>query len=84
MCDSLNAGLVGFGHLVHAAYAARKLNNSRTGDGFDETDLLEHAENMLFAAQANSKALARVTPYIPKDVPKVTWRLDDEEPTESE
>jgi uncharacterized protein (DUF1501 family) len=30
----------------------------------------EHAENMLFAAQANSKALERVTPYIPKDVPK--------------
>src|SRR5262245_44715752 len=25
----------------------------------------EHAENMLFAAQANSKALERVTPYIP-------------------
>lgn len=30
----------------------------------------EHAENMLFAAQANSKALARVTPYIPRDMPK--------------
>src|SRR5262249_47024935 len=30
----------------------------------------EHAENMLFAAQANSKALARVTPYIPKTIPK--------------
>jgi hypothetical protein len=30
----------------------------------------EHAENMLYAAQANSKALARVTPYIPKDVPR--------------
>src|SRR4051794_26037669 len=30
----------------------------------------EHAENMLFAAQVNSKALERVTPYIPKDVPK--------------
>src|SRR5947209_8956733 len=30
----------------------------------------EHAENMLFAAQANSKALARVTPYIPRDIPK--------------
>jgi uncharacterized protein (DUF1501 family) len=30
----------------------------------------EHAENMLFAAQANSKALARVTPYIPKVIPK--------------
>ncbi len=30
----------------------------------------EHAENMLFAAQANSKALERVTPYIPKAIPK--------------
>jgi uncharacterized protein (DUF1501 family) len=30
----------------------------------------EHAENMLFAAQANSKALERVTPYIPKNIPK--------------
>jgi uncharacterized protein (DUF1501 family) len=30
----------------------------------------EHAENMLFAAQANSKALERVTPYIPTAVPR--------------
>ena len=30
----------------------------------------EHAENLLFAAQANSKALERVTPFIPKDMPK--------------
>lgn len=30
----------------------------------------EHAENMLFAAQANSKALRRVTPYIPRELPK--------------
>jgi hypothetical protein len=30
----------------------------------------EHAENMLFAAQASSKALERVTPYIPKTSPK--------------
>lgn len=30
----------------------------------------EHAENMLYAAQVNSKALQRITPYIPKDVPK--------------
>jgi uncharacterized protein (DUF1501 family) len=30
----------------------------------------EHAENMLFAAQANSQALARVTPYIPRDIPR--------------
>jgi hypothetical protein len=30
----------------------------------------EHAENMLFAAQANSKALERITPYIPREMPK--------------
>ena len=30
----------------------------------------EHAENMLYAAQVNSKALQRVTPYIPPRVPK--------------
>jgi hypothetical protein len=30
----------------------------------------EHAENMLYAAQANSKALERVTPYLPKDIAK--------------
>ncbi len=29
-----------------------------------------HAENMLYAAQANSKALERVTPHIPREVPK--------------
>jgi hypothetical protein len=30
----------------------------------------EHAENMLFAAQSNSQALARVTPYIPNAIPR--------------
>ncbi len=30
----------------------------------------EHAENMLFAAQVNSKALQRVTPFIPRDIPR--------------
>ena len=30
----------------------------------------ERAESMLYAAQVNSKALARVTPHIPKDIPK--------------
>ena len=30
---------------------------------------LEHAANMLYAAQVNSKALERVTPYLPKTVP---------------
>jgi hypothetical protein len=31
---------------------------------------IEHAENMLYAAQLNSKALQRVTPHIPKNIPK--------------
>jgi hypothetical protein len=31
---------------------------------------LERAQNMLYAAQVNSKALQRVTPYIPKSTPK--------------
>ncbi|MCS6853033.1 MAG: DUF1501 domain-containing protein [Gemmataceae bacterium] len=30
----------------------------------------EHADNMLYAAQVNSKALERVAPYIPKTTPK--------------
>ncbi|MCH5377282.1 MAG: DUF1501 domain-containing protein, partial [Planctomycetes bacterium] len=30
----------------------------------------ERAENMLYAAQANSKALGRVTPHIPEKIPK--------------
>lgn len=30
----------------------------------------ERAENMLYAAQFNSKSLARVTPHIPKSIPK--------------
>lgn len=30
----------------------------------------ERAENMLYAAQINSKALVRVTPHIPKSIPK--------------
>ena len=30
----------------------------------------EHAENMLYAAQVNSQALQRVTPYIPRTIPR--------------
>ncbi|MCP4889328.1 MAG: hypothetical protein GY904_22285, partial [Planctomycetaceae bacterium] len=30
----------------------------------------QRAENMLYAAQVNSKALRRVTPFIPKEIPK--------------
>jgi len=31
---------------------------------------LDHAENMLYAAQVNSKALERITPFIPSTIPK--------------
>lgn len=31
---------------------------------------VERAENMLYAAQVNSKALSRVTPYVPSSIPK--------------
>jgi uncharacterized protein (DUF1501 family) len=31
---------------------------------------VEHAQNMLYSAQINSRALQRVTPYIPKNIPK--------------
>src|SRR6185436_14596038 len=31
---------------------------------------VERGENMLYAAQVNSKALQRVTPYIPSNIPK--------------
>jgi uncharacterized protein (DUF1501 family) len=30
----------------------------------------ERAENMLYAAQVNSKSMQRITPYIPKEIPK--------------
>ena len=30
----------------------------------------QRAENMLYAAQVNSKALARVTPHVPQEIPK--------------
>ena len=46
MVDSLFAGRVGFGHLVHTARTSRKLANSSTGRGFDEMALLVQAEGM--------------------------------------
>jgi hypothetical protein len=36
----------------------------------DRLPRVERAENMLYAAQLNSKALQRVTPYVPKSPPK--------------
>ena len=50
MVESLWAGKIGFGHLVHAARAARRLTGSRTSAGFHETDLLEQAEAMSVGA----------------------------------
>jgi hypothetical protein len=50
MAELLDAGKAGFGHLVHAAFAARRLSNSKTSAGFDESDLLEHAEGQSVGA----------------------------------
>ncbi|MGI8609445.1 MAG: DUF222 domain-containing protein, partial [Candidatus Dormibacteria bacterium] len=44
--ESLFEGKLGFGHVVHAARAAQKLSCSDTGEGFDESDLLDPAEGM--------------------------------------
>ncbi|MGI8610296.1 MAG: DUF222 domain-containing protein, partial [Candidatus Dormibacteria bacterium] len=44
--ESLFEGKLGFGHVVHAARAAQKLSCSDTGEGFDESDLLEPAVGM--------------------------------------
>jgi uncharacterized protein (DUF1501 family) len=43
---------------------------NRAGAGQPRLPRLERAENMLYAAQVNSKALERVTPHIPAEVPK--------------
>ena len=44
----------------------------QTGAAISGTALprIERAESMLYAAQLNSKALERVTPYIPKNIPR--------------
>src|SRR5262245_1267464 len=48
--------------------ALREENAARSGD--PRLPRAERGENMLYAAQANSKALERVTQYIPKTSPK--------------
>jgi len=70
--DSVN------GHLPHAYHdpfaldriekALKEQSESRAAD--DRLPRVERAESMLYAAQLNSKALARVTPYVPKNPPK--------------
>jgi Protein of unknown function (DUF1501) len=49
----------------------RALADANAGSGqTPRLPRLERAENMLYAAQVNSKALERVTPYIPSSIPK--------------
>lgn len=48
--------------------ALRDENTTRAAD--PRLPRVERAENMLYAAQVNSKALERVTQYIPKTIPK--------------
>ncbi len=54
--------------LARIEQALREQRESRAGQVLLPRQ--ERAENMLYAAQVNSKAMARVTPYIPKDIPK--------------
>ncbi|MCA9212078.1 MAG: DUF1501 domain-containing protein [Planctomycetales bacterium] len=46
------------------------LADRRTDRNLKHLPRRERAENMLYAAQLNSKSLARVTPHVPKEVPK--------------
>lgn len=50
----------------------RALKEQKVDAGLSKMVLprVERAESMLYAAQLNSKALQRVTPYIPKTIPK--------------
>lgn len=48
--------------------AMQERRNSRTADSLLPRS--QRAESMLYAAQVNSKSLARVVPWIPKDIPK--------------
>jgi uncharacterized protein (DUF1501 family) len=45
-------------------------NPSNPSNGAVRLPRQERAESMLYAAQVNSKALERITPYIPKSIPK--------------
>lgn len=62
-------------HPYHEDFALSRIEqalNEQTGDRVSQVRLprVERTQNMLFAAQLNSKALSRVTPFVPKDSPK--------------
>jgi len=54
--------------LTRIEQALREQNETRASQ--PRLPRIERAENMLYAAQVNSKSLQRVTPYIPKSIPK--------------
>src|SRR5690606_19974312 len=59
----------------HDAFALDRIEQALAGAkdsraGQPQLPRLERAQSMLYAAQLNSKALQRVTPYLPKDIPK--------------
>lgn len=54
--------------LARIEQALRERRESRAGQVLLPRQ--ERAENMLYAAQVNSKAMQRITPHIPKDIPK--------------
>lgn len=59
----------------HDSFALDRIEQSLSDQRADRASKMllprrERAENMLYAAQINSKALARVTPHIPNEIPK--------------
>lgn len=59
----------------HDAFALERIEQALAEQNLAQAALprlprQERAQNVLYAAQANSKALARVAPFIPKDLPK--------------
>src|SRR6478672_3743722 len=54
--------------LARIEQALREQRESRAGQALLPRQ--ERAENMLYAAQVNSKAMQRITPYIPATIPK--------------
>jgi hypothetical protein len=59
----------------HEAFALSRIEQALQEDnmlraGHARLPRQERAENMLYAAQVNSKAMARVTPHIPTNIPK--------------
>ncbi len=59
---------------LHDENASRSVPTLSSSEGVARLPRQERAENMLYAAQVNSKALERITPYIPKSIPRSPCR----------